>query len=65
MSDRTSGKSDSPVTDRAVPATYEPKDYHSKEYRGLQTADFKGKGKEKKGETNPRGSVCSQLLTVS
>jgi hypothetical protein len=41
-SDMTNGKSDSPVTTRTVPATYKPKDHHSKEYRRFQTTDFKG-----------------------
>jgi hypothetical protein len=42
LSDETSGKSDNPVTTRAVPAAYEPKDCHREEYRRLQPADFRG-----------------------
>ena len=35
----TNEESDSLVTTRAVPATYEPKDRHNKEYRRLQVVD--------------------------
>jgi hypothetical protein len=39
----TSEESDRLVTTRAVPATYEPKVRHSREYRRLQAADSYGK----------------------
>ncbi len=66
-SDETSGKSDNPVTTRAVPATYEPKDCHREEYRRLQPADFGGKGMKREREEiiDSQKSICSQLLRVS
>ncbi len=50
------------MTTRAVPATYEPKDCPSREYRRLQAGDSWGKERGKGSMTSPRGLVCSQLL---
>jgi hypothetical protein len=50
------------VTTRAVPATYEPKDCPSREYRRLQAGDSWGEGVGKGGVTSPRGLVCNRLL---
>jgi hypothetical protein len=61
----TSEESDSLVTYRAVPATYEPMDRHSKECRRLQAVDSYGKGSGVKGcGTSPQGLVCSQMLAM-
>ena len=61
----TSEESDNLVTYRAVPATYEPIDRHSKECRRLQAVDSCGKGSRVRGcGTSPQGLVCSQMLAT-
>ncbi len=58
-SDETSGRSDDPVTTRAVSATYEPKDCHSKGCRRPQAADLMGRGKRKGKNSSARSCLQS------